>query len=228
MSAGPKTADRAWAQAEFDRETEVQERGPDPIETAGLRHLAPGAEIRDIENALRRLGTMLAEEPDGLRREAVREEALRKVKELGVGAPARLVDAALFREQRAVTEDKTQARALTIEDPGPWPESVSGTELLEDVASLISRHIVLPQGAAEVIALWVAHTYLMEAWDHTGHLPIVSATRRCGRTTLLRLLDAIACRAVSADNVSPAALYRLVEKAAPTLVVDELDRIDRS
>jgi len=41
----------------------------------------------------------------------------------------------------------------------PWPEPVSGKLLLDELAGLLNRFVILPPWAADTIALWVLHTY---------------------------------------------------------------------
>jgi putative DNA primase/helicase len=53
-------------------------------------------------------------------------------------------------------------------------------------------------------------------------------SRRCwssrgGKTTVLKLLGALACQPLAAVTLTPAVLYRVVEAYAPTILVDEAD-----
>jgi putative DNA primase/helicase len=52
---------------------------------------------------------------------------------------------------------------------------------------------------------------------------IESPQKRCGKTTLMALIAAVAARALSASNITPAALFRTIEKWQPTLLIDEAD-----
>jgi putative DNA primase/helicase len=54
-------------------------------------------------------------------------------------------------------------------------------------------------------------------------LPTQSAEKRSGKTSLLTLIGAISARALPTANISAAAVYRTVELAQPTLLVDESD-----
>ena len=105
----------------------------------------------------------------------------------------------------------------------PWPEPVSGAELLDEMAAIFKRHVILPTRAEEAAALWVLHTHCLDAADRTPRLGITSPTHRCGKTTLLELVTDLVPRALEADGISPAAVYRAVEKWHPTLMLDELD-----
>jgi putative DNA primase/helicase len=133
-------------------------------------------------------------------------------------------------EERAVRQTKAteaQGRALEFTDPEPWDQPVDGAALLSELAGIFVRYLVLADGAAEVIALWVVSSYVYDVFDHCGYLAIVSPTKGCAKTTALRLLHGLVRRALGGENVTAAALFRVVEKSAPTLLIDEVDRIDR-
>lgn len=229
----PEPADADPSEAEPARGPRVAYVGPRDLE----------ALVEPLREALRRgdhTPLSVAPELEGLRqrvdeagvtpveRRAVREAAAELLREAGIRGAHDLVREALRAGERvSAARDDAQGRALALVDPEPWEDHVDGTELLADIAGLVSRYVIAPDGAAELVALWVAHTYAMDAWEHTGYLALVSATPRCGKTTLLLIVERLAYRALRADDVSPAALYRVVEHASPTLLVDELDRVPR-
>jgi hypothetical protein len=105
----------------------------------------------------------------------------------------------------------------------PWPHPVDGVELLDELVVLARRYMVLPEYAAEAIALWVLHTYLLAVADFTPYLLITSPVRGCGKTTLLDLAEHIAYRALKNGGITAAALYRVIDKRSPTMLLDELD-----
>src|SRR5439155_6399862 len=57
----------------------------------------------------------------------------------------------------------------------------------------------------------------------TTYLGIESPEKRCGKTTLLGLLNEFGNRAVAASNISPPAFFRVIEDLSPTLLIDEVD-----
>lgn len=122
-------------------------------------------------------------------------------------------------------KDPGQGRLLKLEDPEPWPSAVDGADLLTGLAELFARYVSAPEGGPEVLALWTAHSYVFDSFDHTPYLALVSPTQRCGKTTSLTIVAALARRALSAGDISAAALFRVVEQARPTLLIDEADRI---
>jgi hypothetical protein len=116
-----------------------------------------------------------------------------------------------------------QGRAFELAEPKPWHEAVDGAHLLEDIAGAIKRYVVLPEGGAEMVALWIVHTHCFDSFVHSPRLAIQSPEKGCGKTTLLDVVGKIVARFVPTANISPAAVFRVVEAARPTLLIDEAD-----
>jgi putative DNA primase/helicase len=125
----------------------------------------------------------------------------------------------------ATTRKRTRGggRPLIFTKPDPWPDEVDGAELLDEIAAVCLRHVVMSSEAADAIALWELHTYGYEATMVTPRLLLKSAEKRSGKTTLLMLVGAMATRALMAANISASSVYRTVEEARPTLLIDEAD-----
>jgi hypothetical protein len=109
----------------------------------------------------------------------------------------------------------------------PWGEAVDGKALLDELAGLVRRYVVLPRWGADTLALWVLHTYAFELRDVTTYLGIESPEKRCGKTTLLTLLSELVSRPIVAANISSPAFFRVIEEARPTLLIDEADTLLR-
>ena len=75
------------------------------------------------------------------------------------------------------------------------------------------------------VVLWIAGTYVFDAYDVTPYLHIRSPEKRSGKTLLLDALRLLCRKPVPVVNMSPAALFRLVEKKQPTLLLDEVDAV---
>lgn len=116
-----------------------------------------------------------------------------------------------------------QGTALALPQPEPWPEPVNGADLLDEMEALLKRHAVLPEGAPLVVALWCLHTFIFQRFRHTPRLAITSPEKGCGKTTVLDLCGLLTCKPLSAANITPAAVYRVIEAARPTLLIDEAD-----
>jgi len=116
-----------------------------------------------------------------------------------------------------------RVNALGIREVEPWHEVVDGRELLDELADVLTRFVVLPRHAAQTLALWVVHTYAFELRDVATYIGIESPEKRCGKTTLLAVLSELVCRPVVAANISSPAFFRVIEELRPTLLIDEAD-----
>jgi hypothetical protein len=116
-----------------------------------------------------------------------------------------------------------QGRTLRIERAEPWPDSVAGAELLDALAIFIRRHLFLPDGTPDALAVWVVHTYCFTRFRHTPRVALTSPEKRCGKTTVLEVLEVLVASPLSTSNITSAALFRTIELAKPTLLIDEAD-----
>src|SRR5262249_6674079 len=164
----------------------------------------PPAEL--LQERLRTLADGLAA-ADPLVRELVRAEAIARLTTLGVRTPARIVDAAL-NACLSHTSSSGSGRCLVFAEPEPWPATVDGAALVDDLAPTYRRFVSLPDGGAEALALWVVFTYALDAFAVAPILALCSPLKRCGKTTTEELTAALAKRPVAAANITVAALYR--------------------
>lgn len=126
--------------------------------------------------------------------------------------------------RRPRTEQKAgTGRALVLPEVEPWPESVDGTALLAALVSVIRHHVSLPRHAAEAVALWVVWSYSIDLFDIAPRLAVLSPEKRCGKTTLLEIVSCLAPRPLLVSGITPSAIFRTIEAAKPTLLIDEAD-----
>lgn len=116
-----------------------------------------------------------------------------------------------------------QGSAVGFEEVEPWPDPVDGAELVDEIARLILRYVVIPEEGAIAAALWTVHTHALAAADVSPILCISSPAKRCGKTTLQCVLRHLVRRPLPASNISGPALYRTIERHEPTLLLDEAD-----
>src|SRR5262249_50057061 len=110
----------------------------------------------------------------------------------------------------------------------PWadvaePAGGPTGEMLERVLAVLADHVELGRHEVTAIALWVMHTFVFDKFMVTPRLLLESPVRGCGKTTVLVLLEALGRHSLRFDGVSPAGLYRLIERDHPTLLCDEVD-----
>jgi hypothetical protein len=68
-------------------------------------------------------------------------------------------------------------------------------------------------------------TYTFNSFDAVPYLVISSPTPRCGKTRLLECLELVVSEPRRASNISEAALFRVIEKFSPTLLLDEAETL---
>lgn len=105
----------------------------------------------------------------------------------------------------------------------PHPEPVDGPELFQTLVYTIRRFAVVTPSAATAIALWIIMSYLIGFIQVAPILGLVSPVKRCGKTTILTLLDRLCFRPISTANITAAALFRCIQDLRPTLLIDEAD-----
>ncbi len=121
-------------------------------------------------------------------------------------------------------KQSSAGRQVAVTNPQPWQQPVDGASLLKDIAQVFSRYVVLSPRMAEVVALFTLYTYVFPDTFVSPLLAIQSPLMRCGKTTLMELLSCLVSKPLLQANASTATVFRVIEHACPTLLLDEADR----
>ena len=161
---------------------------------------------------------------DPVNYEVARAEAAKRL-----GMRASVLDRVVAKKRRDLgldtgDEDEGQGRAVKIVDVPPWHEPVAGDQVAEMLAAAVKIYAVLSDSAADAIALWILHTWLANEFTISPRLAVTSPTKGCGKTTILRLLNKLVRRPKRAGSISPSALFRVVEKFQPCVLLDETEK----
>jgi len=205
---------------------------PDPGKrlVASLKALSPECEPSEVQ------GLMEASKkasPDhyaclsSLDRASLRESIIRSLKGK-LSSPARLVDAVLARPEGSEGEKKGQGKPIRFEPIEPWDDPVNGAELLTEISELARSILWITQGQADLLALWIAHTYATDQLDVTPRLLITSPEPTCGKTLALDFTARLVARPVSTSSMTPAVVFRVIEASHPCLLVDEADGLGKA
>jgi Protein of unknown function (DUF3631) len=102
-----------------------------------------------------------------------------------------------------------------------------GADILDRLRAALRSYVVLPsESALDAVVLWIAATHAIEAWTHATRLVIKSPEKRCGKSRLLDIIEALVHRPLMTMNATTAALFRSLEgDRPPTLLFDEADAI---
>ena len=136
---------------------------------------------------------------------------------------AAVLDRLVETERKAGDHDSRQGRALTLAEPQPWPHPVDGASLFHDLAAAIRRHVVMSEHAVDATALWVVHTYMLDALHISPRLAVTSPEKGCGKTTLLDVLTPLVWRPLAVANTTASPIFRAIDIQRPTLLIDEAD-----
>jgi hypothetical protein len=110
---------------------------------------------------------------------------------------------------------------LTETEAAPAPN----INVLELVKFIIEEHIELQSEHEYIaVALWILHVYVFERFVHTPRLALLSPVRRCGKTTLLDIIQRLLPPCPRLDDTSAAQLYWMMDthRGGPILL-DEVD-----
>ncbi len=128
--------------------------------------------------------------------------------------------ARVVREWRPLPSD---ARSNGKPPEGPL---LATEELLRAVAKELDRYVRLPsRKAALAIALWVLHTWALDAAHATPYLVVQSPTKRSGKTRLQETLELLVRDPWMIAAASESAMFRKIAEQRPTLILDEVDAI---
>ena len=97
--------------------------------------------------------------------------------------------------------------------------------LLDEIASFLRRFVVFhTKSDANMLALWVAFTYVYDKFNIAPLAGITASDKECGKTTLLRALYYLVFYGYACTLLTTATAFRIVDAYHPTMLADELDK----
>jgi putative DNA primase/helicase len=131
--------------------------------------------------------------------------------------------------EKLVETAKVEREAEKLLEPHwevtPSEDPVDAAALFGEIEARILHHIAMPAHLAYTCALWVGQSWIHEHATYSPILLVSSPERDSGKSTLLGVIGFMARRALLSVGISPAALYRSIEKWHPSFVLDETDKI---
>lgn len=107
--------------------------------------------------------------------------------------------------------------------PEPWQEHVDGNTLLSEIVTVIERFIVCSKETLIAAALWVIVTWFVDDVQVAPIALITAPDKQCGKTQLLTIMAKLSREPLPISNATVAAIFRMIEKYAPTIFIDEAD-----
>lgn len=104
-----------------------------------------------------------------------------------------------------------------------WPDPVEPAQLLHDITQCVQRFIICEPETAQAVALWSVMSWMMDVVQVAPLAVITAPEKRCGKSQLLFLLGRLVTKPLTASNITPAALFRVIDAWQPTILIDEAD-----
>lgn len=109
-----------------------------------------------------------------------------------------------------------------------FEDDPDGAQLLDDVAEFLARFVVYPsEETLHAHVLWIAHAWLMDAWESTPRIAFLSPEPGSGKSRALEVTEPLVPRPIHAVNCTPAYLFRKVSdpEGLPSILYDECDTL---
>jgi hypothetical protein len=127
-------------------------------------------------------------------------------------------------------DDDRPGRPVQLPEIEPWPQPVGdGEALLDALAAAIGGtkdlpgYMVLSADGRDGAALWAVHTFCIGFTQYSPRLVVRSPDMRCGKTRLIEILERLTWRPKRSDNTTMSAMFRLIDRHQPTVLLDEVD-----
>ena len=105
-----------------------------------------------------------------------------------------------------------------------YDATTAATELLDDVHAFLGRHVAFPSGHALIaVTLWAVHTHLIERFESTPRLAVLSPEKQSGKSRTLDILELLCPGAEKLTDASAAYLFRRIAAGDVTVLLDECD-----
>lgn len=114
-------------------------------------------------------------------------------------------------------------RAGVFSEVTAYDYPVSGDELYNDLYGLIDEHMIIDEPLKVAFVLWVIFSYMVDIAEFAPLAWITAPERACGKSTLLSLFERVVNKPITGASMTPAVLFRIVEKYKPTVLLDEID-----
>lgn len=123
-----------------------------------------------------------------------------------------------------VRDDLAENTQSLVVDIKPCSEPVLNIALIVSlIYQIIEDHIACTDAVRVAATLWILMTWLIPASDILPIAWINAPEKRCGKSTLLKLMSRLSKKSLSTSNITGPALFRCIEAYEPTLFIDEVD-----
>ncbi len=125
----------------------------------------------------------------------------------------------------AASKDEMPTNAVQAKLDPPWHAPVEGQEVAKIINETV-RGIVKFQDdeQADAVTLWILSSWLIDRWALFPKCLINSPEKRCGKSTLMEVVEAFVPNPLYVAQISPASMFRIIQAMQPTVMIDESDQ----
>ncbi|WP_372887080.1 DUF3631 domain-containing protein [Psychrobacter sp.] len=126
--------------------------------------------------------------------------------------------------KKARNELKFKISESLVVDVEPYAEPITDIAIVaEQIYQILYDHIACTDAVKVAVTLWILMTWVIPAAHILPIAWINAPEKRCGKSTLLKLMSRMSKRSLSTSNITGPALFRCIEAYKPTLFIDEVD-----
>lgn len=125
--------------------------------------------------------------------------------------------------KQARLDIEVNEKASVVQDVEPYADEVDGSQLADTIHQIIVAHIACDHAVSVAATLWIFFSWAIDISYIAPIAWINAPERRCGKSQLATIMGRMSKRTLSTTSITPAALFRCIEKYKPTLVIDEAD-----
>lgn len=126
-------------------------------------------------------------------------------------------------------ETRPRGRAGSQTSPGKTTGGESSTSLgqtLDRVRDWVRRFVVFPSAhGATAVSLWIAFSHAVDEFDVAPYLLVTAPEIESGKTRVLEVAAPLCHHPMFSSSMTPAVLFRSLDRDHPTLFLDEADSI---
>ncbi len=129
----------------------------------------------------------------------------------------------MTKKKMFATPSKGVEEFLGKNRPVPLSGPIDPNALMNALIVEIKKYVVISDHAAIAVALWAINSWCYSLFDRCPILLINAPERECGKTQLLKIVEKLVCCPIETANITMAALFRVISKYHPTVLIDEAD-----
>jgi Protein of unknown function (DUF3631) len=151
-------------------------------------------------------------------------ESVRVAEAKRLAVRAGILDKLVAAKRPRRVEGDEQGTAIELVEREPAVAAVDGQTLLKGIIDEMGLYVFLPENEKIAIALWIIASYAFDSFYIFPRLRLKSATKGCGKSTVLDIIEHLVNKPLIPSNITGPGLFRLIAAHRPTMLLDEADR----